>query len=123
MGAIERTRVLKGRSGEDAAVDFLVGKGMKILDRNFRCAVGEIDIIAMDASSIVFVEVRSRSGSRFGGPEESIGASKRRKIVQTAQWYLKRRGLGNSPARIDVVAIRWRGDEPEINWIVNAFGS
>ncbi len=119
----ERSRVSKGRSGEDAAVEFLIGKGMKIVDRNFRCPVGEIDIIAMDAASVVFVEVRGRGGSRFGGPEESIGASKRRKIVQTAQWYLKKRGLVDSPARIDVVAIRWRGDEPEINWIVNAFGA
>lgn len=120
---MEKSRVLKGRRGEEAAAEFLIRKGMKIIDRNFRCPVGEIDIIAMDAAVVVFVEVRSRTGSRFGGPEESIDAPKRRKIVQTAQWYLKKRGLGDSPARIDVVAIRWRGDEPEVNWIVNAFGA
>ncbi len=117
----EMSRFLRGRSGEDEAVDFLVRSGLKVLERNFRCSGGEIDIIAGDGKTVVFVEVRSRKAHRFGTPEESVTGAKRRKIVRAAQWYLKKHRLEASPARIDVVAIRWNGEEPEINWIVNAF--
>ncbi|MFZ2448300.1 MAG: YraN family protein [Syntrophobacteraceae bacterium] len=116
----EMNRIARGRSGEDEAADFLARSGLKIIERNFRCPGGELDIVARDGKTVVFVEVRSRVANRFGGPEESIGGAKQKKILRAAQWYLKKRGCENSSARIDVVAIRWNGEEPEINWIVNA---
>ncbi len=118
---MSKIRFLKGRRGEAVAADFLTGSGIKILDRNFRCPPGEIDLVARDGGTVVFVEVRTRQARGFGEPEESITAVKRQRLVRAAQWYLKQRRLENSPARFDVIAIRWDGEEPEINWIVNAF--
>ncbi len=115
------TRYYKGREAESAAAEYLSCSGLKILDRNYRCPPGELDLVVKDGKAIVFVEVRSRrSGSPYN-PEESITAMKRRRLVMAAKWYLKQRRIENSPARFDLVAIRWNGEEPEINWIVNAF--
>lgn len=147
---MDRSRQNKGQAGEDTAVDFLTGNGMKILQRNFRCPPGEIDIIAKHGQTIVFVEVRTRHTKGFGTPEESITALKRSRLIRAAQWYLKQHKLYNTSARFDVVTIRWNSDNltnpgglrnpvnpvnpvedpvnpvknpqsPEINWIVNAF--
>jgi len=138
---MDRSRQNKGQAGEDMAVDFLTGNGMKIVERNFRCPPGEIDIIAKHGQTIVFVEVRTRHTKGFGTPEESITALKRTRLIRAAQWYLKQRKLYNTSARFDVVTIRWNSDNlsglknpvnpvkdlvnpfknPEINWIVNAF--
>ncbi len=118
---MEMSRFLRGRSGEDEAAKFLSRSGLKILDRNFRCPGGEIDIIAGEGKTIVFVEVRSRRAGSLATPEESVSGVKQKKILHAARWYLKKRGIENSAARIDVVAIRWNGEKPEINWIVNAF--
>ncbi len=115
------SRFLRGRNGEDEAAKFLSRSGMKILDRNFRCPGGEIDIIAGDGKTVVFVEVRTRRAGGLVTAEESVSGVKQKKILHAARWYLKKKGLGNSSARIDVVTIRWNGEEPEINWIVNAF--
>lgn len=117
----ETSRFLKGRSGEDEAVDFLVRSGIRVLERNFRCPGGEIDIIARDGRTILFIEVRSKRSQKFGTPEGSITPAKMKKISRAARWYLKKSGLENSPARIDVIAIIWDGGEPLFNWIVNAF--
>jgi putative endonuclease len=118
---MEINRFHKGRAGEDAAADFLARNGMKIVERNFRCPSGEIDIIARDGKTIVFVEVRSTGGTKFGHAEESLIARKRRRVVNAALWYLKKSAREHASARIDVVAIRWNEGKPEINWIVNAF--
>ncbi|MEM5789864.1 MAG: YraN family protein [Syntrophobacteraceae bacterium] len=119
----EKNRSSKGKEGEDAAVAFLMSNGLEIRERNFRCPAGEIDIVASDRRSTIFVEVRSRHTDRFGSPEESIVALKRRRIVQAAHWYLKKHCLFGSPARIDVVTIRWKGKEPDVTWIPNAIES
>ena len=116
-----RSRYDKGQAGEDTAVDFLASRGMKIVERNFRCPPGEIDIIGKDGETIVFVEVRSRQAKGFGTPEESITVVKRTRLIRVAQWYLKKYRLFNTSARFDVVTIRWEGENPEIKWIVNAF--
>ncbi len=114
-------RYRKGRDGERAAAEYLSGSGIKILDRNFRCPLGEIDLVAKDGHTIVFVEVRSRQPDGICSPEESISMRKRGRLTRAALWYLKQRGLLGSCARFDVVAIRWNGEQPDINWIVNAF--
>jgi putative endonuclease len=116
-----RSRYSLGKQGESAAAEYLSSSGIKILDRNFRCPLGEIDLIARDGKTIVFVEVRARQADGICSPEESITIYKRRRLTRAALWYLKQRGLLDSNARFDVVAIRWDGEKPEINWIVNAF--
>ncbi|SPF34019.1 conserved hypothetical protein [Syntrophobacter sp. SbD1] len=118
---MERSRYYKGKQGERAAAEYLCSSGIKILEKNFRCPLGEIDLVAKDGKSIVFVEVRTRQVDGLCSPEESITLHKRRRLTRAALWYLKQHGLLESYARFDVVAIRWNGEEPEINWIVNAF--
>ncbi|MHC1743751.1 MAG: YraN family protein [Syntrophobacteraceae bacterium] len=116
-----RTRIDKGRKGEDIAAAFLKEQGLELLEQNVRCAIGEIDLVAKDGRTLVFVEVRSRSGSRFGLPQESISPAKQRRLTQLAKWYLQRHRLEDRPARFDVIAIRWVLEEPDITWIPNAF--
>jgi len=99
-----------GSRGEKLAVDFLKRRGYKIIQRNFRCREGEIDIIAQQGDCLVFVEVRTKKGSRFGTPEESVTLSKREKLISLANAYLQ--ACDNPPAwwRIDVVAVELAPD-------------
>ena len=115
------SRFHRGRQGEKAAAEHLAYSGLKVLEQNFRCPPGEIDLIVKDGNTIVFVEVRGRQQDGICSPEESITMYKRGRVIRAAQWYLKQRGLQGLNVRFDVVAIRWIDDEPEINWIVNAF--
>ncbi len=110
-----------GKRSEDLAVQHLRKQGLKIVQRNFRCKLGEIDCVARDGDSIVFVEVRSASSPVLGSPKYSIGPTKRRTISKTALYYLKRKGLMSNSARFDVVTVVFRGDEPTIQWTPNAF--
>ncbi|MFA6002825.1 MAG: YraN family protein [Elusimicrobiota bacterium] len=100
----------QGAQAEQAAEEYLKGRGMRILDRNFRARCGEIDLVAQDGDTIVFVEVRSRSDVSFGRPEETVGPVKRRRIVRTAALYAQIRGL-DAPMRFDVVALSPKGLE------------
>ena len=92
-----------GDAAEDRAAAFLAGRGYRIIERNFRAKVGEIDIVAMQGEVVVFVEVRSRAGTAFGLPQETIGRDKRRKLLRAAQVYAQARGL-DCPMRFDVIA-------------------
>ncbi len=115
------SRYSKGKEGERIAAEHLSKCGLKILERNFRCPAGEIDLIAKEGKIIVFVEVRSRLSDEFCSPEESLTVHKFRRLTKAALWYLKERGPADALMRFDVVAIRWQGEKPEINWIVGAF--
>lgn len=115
------TRLLLGQKGEDIAVDFLEGSGYKVLDRNFRCRNGEIDIIALDGKSIVFVEVKTRKRDNFGSPKFAVDWRKQKQLVRVALTYLKHKRLMDKPARFDVVGIIIRGDKREIELVKNAF--
>lgn len=97
-----------GAFGEDVAVRRLQELGYQILERNYRCAVGEIDIVALDGDMLAFVEVRTRRGDRMGTPEESVGPRKRRKMVEVAQTYVAERGY-QGEWRLDVVAVALDG--------------
>ena len=94
-----------GQRGEAAARDFLEREGYTILDTNYRCPWGEVDIIASEGDMLVFVEVRARRGSAMGSPEESVTPAKGRRLIMTAQHYLQSHP---SPLdwRIDLVAVR-----------------
>lgn len=95
-----------GGSYEQMAADFLSKHGYRILERNFRCRLGEIDIVAQDGGCLVFVEVKFRSSSRYGGPMAAVNREKQRTISRVASFYLASHGLGwNTPCRFDVVGI------------------
>lgn len=94
-----------GALGERAAEQFLSERGAKIVERNMRCPMGEIDLIVRMDGFLCFVEVKSRSSAAFGRPAEAVGKAKRAHIVRAAWWYLKRRGLKDTRVRFDVVEV------------------
>lgn len=106
-----------GIDGENVAAEYLKKQGYVILERNFNTKVGEIDIIAQDKDTIVFVEVKARDNTTFGQPIESITKQKVSKIIRTAEWYLSAKRKYDSPCRFDVVEIL-RG---EVRHTKNAF--
>ncbi len=111
-----------GQKGEEAACIFLKKKGYRIRDRNFRCRLGEIDIVAEDHGEIVFVEVKTRQSLDFGSPEESLDYFKKKRLTRLALFYLSIRNLQNFPSRFDVVSIKMDGEKIEdIQIIKNAF--
>ncbi|MCI6101068.1 MAG: YraN family protein [Selenomonas sp.] len=95
-----------GRAGEDEAAAFLKKKGYVLAARNYRAKVGEIDIIAwQDAQTLVFVEVKTRTGLSYGKPAEAVNFYKQRKIIRTAQWYLMEKHLSDCRCRFDVIEV------------------
>jgi len=113
--------VALGERGENLAATFLRNKGYKILERNFRTAVGEVDIIARDGKVLIFVEVKTRAYDD-PTPEEQVNTVKMHQVTKTAKVYLSRFGGAQPPARLDVVAIIWpHGHEPIIRHHENAF--
>jgi len=105
------TRREIGARGERLAADFLEGLGYKIVQRNFRCREGEIDIIAQQGECIVFVEVRTKKSPDFGTPEESISLSKRDKLISLANAYIQACDCIPPSWRIDVVAVELAPDD------------
>ena len=111
-----------GKAGEDLAAETLTSRGYAILERRYRTRHGEIDIVAEDRGTIVFVEVRARATGEFGGAAETITREKQRRVVAMAVDYLARRRLTNRPCRFDVVAIdRADGPSPAIAVYPGAF--
>lgn len=109
---------VKGADAEALAGNHLQQAGLTILERNYRCRLGEIDLIARDGTTLVFVEVRQRSSPAFGGAAASITASKRQRVTRAARHYLS--GLGTAPpCRFDVVLIE--GPAATVDWIRGAF--
>lgn len=109
------TTSARGREAEERAAHYLDACGLRLVGRNFRVRGGEIDLIARDGASLVFVEVRLRSRSDFGGAGASITAAKRRRLILAARHYLARHG--EQPCRFDCVLI----DGERLEWIRNAF--
>ena len=112
-----------GRRGEDAAARYLQRLGYKILARGRRLASGELDLVALDGRTIVFVEVKTRTSEDVGHPADAVDADKQRRLTRLAVTFLKRHGLLEYPSRFDVVAITWpdsRG-RPSIEHFKNAF--
>jgi putative endonuclease len=112
-----------GERGEDAAARYLKRQGLRILKRGHNSRLGEIDIIAIDDRTVVFVEVKTRSSNAAGRPEDSIDAFKQRRMTQSALAYLKSNRLLQSAARFDVVAVTWTDEsgEPQIKHYRSAF--
>ncbi len=108
----------RGRAAEDQALDHLSRNGLKLVERNFRCRQGEIDLIMEDSSSLVFVEVRYRKSASFGGSAESVDFRKQQKVATAAAVYLQQNPKrSQQAARFDVVAITAN----QLEWIKDAF--
>lgn len=118
MGNSVNRRVL-GDTKEFLITDYLSNNGYEVVERNFRCRIGEIDIIAKEAGYLVFIEVKYRSSLQYGAPEMAVDCRKQNTIYKVAQYYYKKNGLSQDyPARFDVVSVL--GDDVKI--IKNAFG-
>jgi putative endonuclease len=120
---VSKDNLRLGKSGEEAAVNFLLQNGYKILLRNYKTRLGEIDIIAKDKDTFCFVEVKTRRHCRFGKPQEAVGRLKQKKICQVALCFLKGRNLLEQKARFDVLAVDFETGEPDCELIKNAFES
>lgn len=111
-----------GRQGEQWAERELRRQGYKILARNYRTPVGEIDLVASQDGVLVFIEVKLRRQLHYGAPQEAVTRSKQRHLCQAALYYLRQQHLELARFRFDVVAITLAGTEPQIEIIPHAFG-
>ena len=115
-------RISLGDRGETAACDFLKKKGYEILEKNYRCKLGEIDVIARRSERLAFIEIKTRTSDRLGLPQEAVDLRKQEKILKIAEWYLKEKKIERAPLAFDVVAVLWKeGQAPEMSLITDAF--
>ncbi len=110
-----------GNKGEEIAAQYLEGKGYQIIQRNYHCRSGEIDIICKQARTLVFVEVKTRTSTSFGSPEEAITRTKRDHIRKAALEYIHQSSQPFLDMRFDVIGIMMEKDDPHINHVVGAF--
>jgi putative endonuclease len=115
------SRIRTGKRGEELAVAHLQNLGYRILERNYRCPLGEIDIVARDKDTLVFVEVKSRKTEEFGDPELAVGKTKQRKMTLVSLFYLAQKKDSPVKARFDVVAVKILHDRTEVKLIRDAF--
>jgi putative endonuclease len=110
-----------GATGEDLAAAFLKKQGYKILERNYRTPLGEIDLIARHRGMLVVIEVKTRRSQKFGSPQEAVHAAKQERLRRLAAYYLRQQGLGEAAVRFDVVGILWQEGNPQVEVIEGAF--
>ena len=118
---MSRQRVALGKTGEDLACRELERRGYAIIARRYRCRLGEIDIVARDGGTLVFVEVKAREGRAFGDAAEAITGMKRRRIAALAVDYMMRHHLSDCRCRFDVVTIHLDSGAPSVEVFQNAF--
>jgi len=114
-------RQVLGAEGERAAEKFLRRNGYTIVQRNYRCALGEVDLIALDRRTIVFIEVKTRTQPGFGSPLEAVDRRKQRQVLRAAQHYLSEHRLHDRDARFDVVGVWWDNGRVQCELVKNAF--
>jgi len=114
-------RIGMGIAGEDLACQELEKRGYEIVARRYRVETGEIDIIAHDGPTLVFVEVKARASHEFGSAAEAVTPGKQRKLVRLAHEYVAKHQIRECPCRFDVVAIHFDTGTPEIEILQNAF--
>lgn len=113
---------LFGNRGERVAARFLKKLGYRILARQARSKVGELDLIARDGETIVFVEVKTRSSHSAGHPAEAVGYQKQKQLTRAALFWLKQRNLLDHSCRFDVIAVTWQdGRQPVVEHFIHAF--
>lgn len=118
---MSKQNLFLGRKGEEEAVNLLKENGYKILLRNYKTKLGEIDIIAFEKDTYCFVEVKTRNSLRFGSPSEALSGFKQRQISKAALKFLKENNLLGKKARFDVVSIIYADDKAKLDLIKNAF--
>ena len=116
-----KERLKLGKSGEELALKEIKGLGYECIVRNYRCPLGEIDIIAKDGECLVFIEIKTRRGKTIGYAKEAINKRKKRQISKVALAYMKANDCCDVRSRFDVVAINLIGGEKQIEVIKNAF--
>lgn len=110
-----------GNFGEEIATQYLENREYDILARNFKCAQGEIDIVACKNKEIIFCEVKTRSNQKYGEPIDSVDKTKQRHIWNAAEYYLYKNNLINNFVRFDVLEVYVNGAKVEINQVKNVF--
>ncbi|MFH1458479.1 MAG: YraN family protein [Candidatus Omnitrophota bacterium] len=118
---MSKKNLFLGQKGEELAVQFLKEKGYKILRRNFKTKLGEIDIVAFDRDTHCFVEVKTRNSLRYGPPQEAVSFFKQRQMSKAALVFLKEYKLLECRARFDVVSVDHSQNPPKLDLIKNAF--
>ena len=114
-------RMRTGKRGEELAAAYLAEAGYRIVECNYRCTFGEIDIVAEEGETLIFVEVKSRRSEAYGDPQLAVGYEKQKKISRIAMHYLEEKRLRHRPARFDVVAVKLLSPGHKIELIRNAF--
>ncbi|MEE4377340.1 MAG: YraN family protein [Candidatus Competibacteraceae bacterium] len=110
----------RGDAAEALACRYLEARGLVLVTRNFRCRLGELDLVMRDGSQMVFVEVRSRSNRNYGGPIETITPTKQKRLLRAAAYYLQKTAC-SAPCRFDAVGITSDNGIDTVEWINNAF--
>jgi len=118
---LTRERLELGKFGEDLAFKKIKHLGYKNIIRNYRCPLGEVDLIAKDGNTLAFIEIKTRKGKSIGYAKEAVNAKKRRQLSKVALTYLKSNDCYGAKARFDVIAISIERDKPQIEVIKNAF--
>jgi putative endonuclease len=118
----KNAHLVKGHEIEKLAAEYLVDQGIKLLQRNFRSRLGEIDLIGVDQNQLIFVEVRFRRYSDYGSAADSVNYKKQQKLIRTARYFLHiHPQYANLACRFDVIAVTLVNNEPNLEWIQNAF--
>lgn len=110
-----------GREAEERALAHLQRRGLRLVERNYHCRAGEVDLIMREGATVVFVEVRYRRDARFGGAAASVDSRKQQRLLAAAAHYLDRRRGAAPPCRFDVVALEGDPDAGPVQWIADAF--
>jgi putative endonuclease len=118
---VTRERLDLGRLGEDLALKKIKSLGYKCIVRNYRCPLGEVDLIAKDGDTLVFIEIKTRRDRSLGYAKESINARKKRQLSKVALAYMKSHDVAEAKSRFDVVAVHIRESKHEIEVVRNAF--
>ncbi len=116
------SKIAKGRFGEEVAVKLLRSAGYAILETNFKTIHGEVDVIALDGETIVFVEVKTRTSERYGTAAEAVDARKQRHIINVSHDYLAQKGLEEPYVRFDVIGVMMDGSRSKTEHFKDAFG-
>ncbi len=117
------SKIAKGIKGEGEAVKFLRSKGYKIVEKNYRCIHGEIDIVALDGETVVFVEVKTRTSERFGTAAEAVDAKKQRHIINASCAFLAEKRVDDPYVRFDVVTVMLNSGKCTVELYKDAFGA
>ena len=112
-----------GEHTEAIAKDYLQSQGLSLIEKNYHCRGGEVDLIMQEQDTLVFVEVKYRQSTHYGGAAAAVSAPKQKKIKHCVTFYLHQKGLNeyNTPCRLDVVTLEGNLQEPQIHWFKNAF--